>query len=99
MIRRPPRSTRTYTLFPYTTLFRSLQVAFLRVRTQPAAGVARLPHQVLERTGQAAGVRLVGMDLLGHGLHHRLSQAVARLVAAAEDPVGRERHEIGRAHV
>src|SRR3546814_2385960 len=28
MIRRPPRSTRTDTLFPYTTLFRSL-VAFL----------------------------------------------------------------------
>src|SRR3546814_16936236 len=24
MRRRPPRSTRTYTLFPYTTLFRSL---------------------------------------------------------------------------
>src|SRR3546814_1303077 len=27
MIRRPPRSTRTDTLFPYTTLFRSPQVA------------------------------------------------------------------------
>src|SRR3546814_8702852 len=27
MIRRPPRSTRTDTLFPYTTLFRSLHVA------------------------------------------------------------------------
>src|SRR3546814_11959510 len=27
MIRRPPRSTRTDTLFPYTTLFRSLGVA------------------------------------------------------------------------
>src|SRR3546814_1637142 len=26
MIRRPPRSTRTYTLFPYTTLFRSDEV-------------------------------------------------------------------------
>src|SRR3546814_14687856 len=26
MIRRPPRSTRTDTLFPYTTLFRSLEV-------------------------------------------------------------------------
>src|SRR3546814_13386099 len=26
MIRRPPRSTRTDTLFPYTTLFRSYQV-------------------------------------------------------------------------
>src|SRR3546814_2044042 len=32
MVRRPPRSTRTYTLFPYTTLFRSStrnDVAFL----------------------------------------------------------------------
>src|SRR3546814_1449563 len=27
MIRRPPRSTRTDTLFPYTTLFRSLHLA------------------------------------------------------------------------
>src|SRR3546814_1808706 len=27
MIRRPPRSTRTDTLFPYTTLFRSLRCA------------------------------------------------------------------------
>src|SRR3546814_2028877 len=27
MIRRPPRSTRTDTLFPYTTLFRSLRPA------------------------------------------------------------------------
>src|SRR3546814_2962272 len=29
MIRRPPRSTRTDTLFPYTTLFRSLQSAII----------------------------------------------------------------------
>src|SRR3546814_5164203 len=28
MIRRPPRSTRTDTLFPYTTLFRSASIAF-----------------------------------------------------------------------
>src|SRR3546814_2574048 len=27
MIRRPPRSTRTDTLFPYTTLFRSVRLA------------------------------------------------------------------------
>src|SRR3546814_5745983 len=27
MMRRPPRSTRTYTLFPYTTLFRSKALA------------------------------------------------------------------------
>src|SRR3546814_11926765 len=34
MIRRPPRSTRTDTLFPYTTLFRS-----------PTDGLARAPPQ------------------------------------------------------
>src|SRR3546814_20795721 len=31
MIRRPPRSTRTDTLFPYTTLFRSAALAGARV--------------------------------------------------------------------
>src|SRR3546814_5200630 len=35
MIRRPPRSTRTDTLFPYTTLFRSP-----RGRRQPLFGIA-----------------------------------------------------------
>src|SRR3546814_13882441 len=28
MSRRPPKSTRTYTLFPYTTLFRSTAIPF-----------------------------------------------------------------------
>src|SRR3546814_9329677 len=41
MIRRPPRSTRTDTLFPYTTLFRSLA---------PIGGRTRLP---LEQRGVA----------------------------------------------
>src|SRR3546814_9725118 len=30
MIRRPPRSTRTDTLFPYTTLFRSILARYIR---------------------------------------------------------------------
>src|SRR3546814_10344548 len=34
MIRRPPRSTRTDTLFPYTTLFRSVEVARLLLELQ-----------------------------------------------------------------
>src|SRR3546814_1924847 len=42
MIRRPPRSTRTDTLFPYTTLFRSagayLPQPGARGRNQPRAG-------------------------------------------------------------
>src|SRR3546814_5784723 len=36
MIRRPPRSTRTDTLFPYTTLFRSRH--HCRAELQPAVG-------------------------------------------------------------
>src|SRR3546814_3684675 len=38
MIRRPPRSTRTDTLFPYTTLFRSLQ--YRAGRNRPFSGAA-----------------------------------------------------------
>src|SRR3546814_4588033 len=58
MIRRPPRSTRTDTLFPYTTLFRSLLRLrrgaaaddSLQARTRPAA--VRRPA---ERTAADAG--------------------------------------------
>src|SRR3546814_5560907 len=35
MIRRPPRSTRTDTLFPYTTLFRSLLEFIIRYYGDP----------------------------------------------------------------
>src|SRR3546814_10518311 len=38
MIRRPPRSTRTDTLFPYTTLFRSRSAEGNRWRHQRKAG-------------------------------------------------------------
>src|SRR3546814_12544030 len=66
MIRRPPRSTRTDTLFPYTTLFRSRgiggQVAPHAARTRAAQLVgaidelrARLPGQAVERGYQVAG--------------------------------------------
>src|SRR3546814_3025242 len=51
MIRRPPRSTRTDTLFPYTTLFRS---------------PGPVPDQILMRTGEhldALGQIAVASDL------------------------------------
>src|SRR3546814_1002417 len=38
MIRRPPRSTRTDTLFPYTTLFRSPQRRLAAAGAGPALG-------------------------------------------------------------
>src|SRR3546814_5261729 len=37
MIRRPPRSTRTDTLFPYTTLFRSARGRRMRASSPPPA--------------------------------------------------------------
>src|SRR3546814_5743616 len=39
MIRRPPRSTRTDTLFPYTTLFRSLARHAARIIEKRVVGV------------------------------------------------------------
>src|SRR3546814_3153286 len=57
MIRRPPRSTRTDTLFPYTTLFRSVLglgiVAAHGARDPEQALVAAL-HELAERTALAA---------------------------------------------
>src|SRR3546814_9046451 len=41
MLRRPPRSTRTATLFPYTTLFRSDHVIVTRGRRVPDR-----PHRI-----------------------------------------------------
>src|SRR3546814_2259767 len=38
MIRRPPRSTRTDTLFPYTTLFRSLEMQDMLGRIHEVVG-------------------------------------------------------------
>src|SRR3546814_11997081 len=46
MIRRPPRSTRTDTLFPYTTLFRSFRSA---VHRQRRAGALPRPHRRRDR--------------------------------------------------
>src|SRR3546814_3247154 len=50
MIRRPPRSTRTDTLFPYTTLFRSRVTVDGRVLTSPAAAVT--PEARIEVDGE-----------------------------------------------
>src|SRR3546814_11490118 len=48
MIRRPPRSTRTDTLFPYTTLFRSSQALsdFRVVLVHRPVGVNRLARHI-----------------------------------------------------
>src|SRR3546814_13513727 len=64
MIRRPPRSTRTYTLFPYTTLFRSpgaggRGLGFLKLG-EDALGVLA---QAQARLGQSDAARGAGEEL------------------------------------
>src|SRR3546814_17343968 len=51
MIRRPPRSTRTDTLFPYTTLFRSPATCASSCppRTQPDVSTLSMPRARLAR--------------------------------------------------
>src|SRR3546814_8373661 len=55
MIRRPPRSTRTDTLFPYTTLFRSLSIC-----TQALPAARKLP---ITAAAAIDGSRLLGLIL------------------------------------
>src|SRR3546814_17021778 len=65
MIRRPPRSTRTDTLFPYTTLFRSVlaESAF-----HPDEGNAGLQSEIMRNLRDALCARSYdsGPQMIGH---------------------------------
>src|SRR3712207_9492507 len=105
MIRRPPRST----LFPYTTLFRSLELALL-VRQAPllVAEVGGLLEllRLDRRLLLAAGLLDLLLELPVHGRRgHRLYAHARRgLVDEVDGLVGQEAVgdvavQIGRAHV
>src|SRR3546814_6450641 len=57
MIRRPPRSTRTDTLFPYTTLFRSAVVAHPQRLARSGSEPAALPGAQAAAAGATGGQR------------------------------------------
>src|SRR3546814_4489776 len=59
MIRRPPRSTRTDTLFPYTTLFRSLRHLLAVVGHHPGVGIGPREPRAGDRDLHLAGAHLV----------------------------------------
>src|SRR3546814_3563934 len=83
MIRRPPRSTRTDTLFPYTTLFRS---ALIPGEALQGIAVQRRDHAVEKRgPAAAAGPRKAGRRL-----------AVPQCPSLGEAPAGKRQ---GRAVV
>src|SRR3546814_13596615 len=80
MIRRPPRSTRTDTLFPYTTLFRSdAFVVVVRTRDVTEAALPTLINK-LQQCIPGGGIGVVDrkglLPLLendeNYGLHARL---------------------------
>src|SRR3546814_9720583 len=58
MIRRPPRSTRTDTLFPYTTLFRSERSRAVAFNDLQPAAVFQQPWQLGDVAGAIARMRM-----------------------------------------
>src|SRR3546814_17769062 len=93
MIRRPPRSTRTDTLFPYTTLFRSLrnrrlvQPARPRVRPEFALGAGALSHRAAappllwERLQPRAFSRTIAASMPREGTARIASPRLSRALA------------------
>src|SRR3546814_4482986 len=69
MIRRPPRSTRTDTLFPYTTLFRSCS----RLSTPRFSAAPRLPAR------RAAGVFRTTLGSAGRTRRERSEEHTSEL--------------------
>src|SRR3546814_10292345 len=77
MIRRPPRSTRTDTLFPYTTLFRSRLDALGEV----TAHDHRVGPQVADQVGGEVG-REGGQERAGRDRQRRVDHIVLACLAA-----------------
>src|SRR3546814_6455660 len=106
MIRRPPRSTRTDTLFPYTTLFRSdIQAAAAEAERAPLAVLAGrrrglLQHHVAANDAQVA--RTAGDQPRDVVVAHQ-QQVDRQRLAVTEQPVAAlapaQPAEIGRAHL
>src|SRR3546814_1795102 len=80
MIRRPPRSTRTDTLFPYTTLFRSGTHARFAIATIDGDGTIALSHPETLHTSDHASFQTEWEDYrerMGGKLPGSVAMAVA----------------------
>src|SRR3546814_5025193 len=103
MIRRPPRSTRTDTLFPYTTLFRSAMV------TLGGDGTLRFSaHLAAQGVTVISVPKTMDNDVFGTDYCIGFSTAISRSVEAinalrttveSHERIGIVELWIGRAHV
>src|SRR3546814_14908606 len=103
MIRRPPRSTRTDTLFPYTTLFRSAHLRDQAGQGGPVGWIlevldhawfdARVADQAQRGARNAAGGVVVDG---GVGHRHGLSPLVVRRSAIVSDGAGSDERRVGK---
>src|SRR3546814_20593769 len=98
MFRRPPRSTRTDTLFPYTTLFRS------RAKRQDPDGSVSASAELLSQDNEILEDMpyVEGNLTTGHRATIRTGLPTAtwrKLNAGIPTSKSRTNQEIGRAHV
>src|SRR3546814_13910154 len=98
MIRRPPRSTRTDTLFPYTTLFRS-EEAEERGEVQGVVGAADHERGVLVRALAVAG-DVAGGAGVGHAREadHLLGEADRQFLAGFPGNADRKSTRLNSSH-
>src|SRR3546814_20707274 len=93
MIRRPPRSTRTDTLFPYTTLFRSAGAQATDVVAMVVEDQQRGDRHEPQSQGAASE----------RGLHDQTERgqhgSQPDIATAADDDQPASEKQIGRAHV
>src|SRR3546814_12832742 len=66
MIRRPPRSTRTDTLFPYTTLFRS-PLGWFKNPIESAEALKNLKYRTVGLSADRNGVMGAAVTIMGGG--------------------------------
>src|SRR3546814_3098914 len=85
MIRRPPRSTRTDTLFPYTTLFRSpgfdltLDYGILTPIAKPIFWVLKTFHKLTGNWGWSIVLLTISVKLLLYKLSETQYRSMARM--------------------
>src|SRR3546814_5961868 len=102
MIRRPPRSTRTDTLFPYTTLFRS-EEDYEKDEKSKSINLTEDGTEHVERLLEDAGL-LQGnnlYDIENTQVVHHVNQALKaiQMFRIDTDYIVKDGKEIGRAHV